>query len=293
MTAARIFRACALAVLTLGILVPIALADSGVAPVNTVRPALSGTAKDGQTLTATNGTWNGTDPITYKYQWLRCDPVSWVCTTISSATSATYVLTSAEVGFKMVSAVTATNSAGQSTANSYGSAVVVPTAPVNTAKPTLSGSPGRQALTSSTGTWSGTTPLTFGYQWSRCNPVSWACSNISGATSSTYAVGAADVGFRIIAAVSASNAAGQASASSYASSVVAAQVPTNVTRPRSPGTRRRGKPCRARPVCGPGLSRSPTPTSGSAATRSPGPVQTSRTRPTLRTPSLPRTSGTR
>jgi hypothetical protein len=93
-------------------------------PVNTAKPVLSGTARDGQALSTTAGTWTGTPPFTYTYQWLRCDPVSWVCTNVAGATNATYTLTSADVGYKMTSAVTATNSAGHATANSYSSAVV-------------------------------------------------------------------------------------------------------------------------------------------------------------------------
>ena len=38
-------------------------------------PAIAGTPLDGQTLTADAGTWTGTGPITYTYQWQRCDAV--------------------------------------------------------------------------------------------------------------------------------------------------------------------------------------------------------------------------
>ena len=97
-------------------LVPIALAEGGTPPANTVKPALSGTAKDGQALSTTDGTWSGTVPITFSYQWLRCDPVTWVCPVIAGAQASSYTLTSADVGFKIQSSVTATNVAGQATA---------------------------------------------------------------------------------------------------------------------------------------------------------------------------------
>ncbi len=45
------------------------------APANTVLPSISGTVQVGQTLTASAGTWTGTAPITYTYQWQRCNAV--------------------------------------------------------------------------------------------------------------------------------------------------------------------------------------------------------------------------
>ncbi|HTA15944.1 MAG TPA: LamG domain-containing protein, partial [Solirubrobacteraceae bacterium] len=39
--------------------------DAGEYPVNTVLPTITGTAKDGSTLTASKGTWTGMTPITY------------------------------------------------------------------------------------------------------------------------------------------------------------------------------------------------------------------------------------
>ena len=42
-------------------------------PVSVQAPTLSGTAAQGQTLHVTPGTWNGQQPITYTFRWLRCD----------------------------------------------------------------------------------------------------------------------------------------------------------------------------------------------------------------------------
>jgi sugar lactone lactonase YvrE len=42
-------------------------------PRNTMRPAISGEPALGQTLTSTSGTWAGDTPISYAYQWERCE----------------------------------------------------------------------------------------------------------------------------------------------------------------------------------------------------------------------------
>jgi hypothetical protein len=94
------------------------------APVNTAAPAVSGTAQVAQTLTTTNGTWNGATPITYAIKWVSCDANGAACVDIAGATSTTYKLTTADVGRRIRSLVTATNSTGSSQASS------APTAPV-------------------------------------------------------------------------------------------------------------------------------------------------------------------
>lgn len=41
------------------------------APINTVAPVVSGTVAEDELLSCTTGTWTGTTPITYTYQWYR------------------------------------------------------------------------------------------------------------------------------------------------------------------------------------------------------------------------------
>jgi hypothetical protein len=86
--------------------------SSGVAPVNTVAPAITGTAQEGETVTCSTGTWTGTPTITYAYQWKRNG------SNIGSATSSTYVLVTADVSQSITCQVTATNGSGSASATS-------------------------------------------------------------------------------------------------------------------------------------------------------------------------------
>src|SRR3984885_3720544 len=61
-------------------------------PVNATFPSVSGTDRVGQTLTATTGSWGGQTPISFTYQWQRCDSASSNCTPIPGATTPTYVV---------------------------------------------------------------------------------------------------------------------------------------------------------------------------------------------------------
>jgi fibronectin type III domain protein/calcineurin-like phosphoesterase family protein len=203
-------------------------AAGGTPPANTAPPVVSGTPQQGATLTTSNGTWSG-GPTSYGYQWRRCDQAGGACADIGSANAVSYVAQAADVGFTLRSVVTATNTAGSSSATSAPTGVVAAApggAPGNTALPTISGTAREErTLTASTGTWTGVAPITFAYQWHRCDAGGNACSNIPLALASSYALAAVDVGTTLRVAVTATNGSGSTTAASNPSALVASRPP--------------------------------------------------------------------
>jgi hypothetical protein len=103
-------------------------------------------------------------------------------------------------------------------------------APVNHARPTILGrSIDGAMLSAAIGEWGGTPPLTFGYQWMRCTINS--CQPISGANGATYLLTSSDVAYRLNVLVTASNAAGAATAESDETAIVSPAPPLNVKPP--------------------------------------------------------------
>ena len=102
---------------TQDLFVPSALwlvSDEGPAA-NTSGPSIGGIARDGSTLTANPGTWNGTPTITYEYQWQRCDAAGDNCVDIAGRDrQRRYTLGPADVGSTIRVVVTAVNDAGSS-----------------------------------------------------------------------------------------------------------------------------------------------------------------------------------
>jgi len=193
-----------------------------VAPSNTNPPTIAGAAQDGATLTTNNGTWTGTAPFTFSYEWRRCHPAGDSCVAVDGATSASYVLTTADVGSTIRVAVSANNAGGTTTVASAVTAVVSAAPPNNAVAPTISGvAQDNKALTASSGNWTGSTPITYAYQWRRCNGSGQGCANISGATASIYTATTADVGATIRVMVTGSNVAGSSAATSAQTAAVA------------------------------------------------------------------------
>jgi hypothetical protein len=203
------------------------------APTNTTPPAVTGTAKVGQTLTVSNGTWTGS-PTNYSYRWQRCTS-STSCTTISDANANTYVVRNADVGHTLRAVVSASNADGLSTANSNMTDTVTAATgiPVNTAQPSITGDAiVGDVLTAENGSWSNA-PTSYRYRWLECDRFGGSCVP-TGYTGRRYVVQLVDVGGTLRVEVTARNAAGSATARSTRSDVVQAQAVVTTTPDKAP-----------------------------------------------------------
>lgn len=215
----------------LAIVVPTGFGAQQAIPANTAQPTISGTTAQGQTLTATAGTWSNS-PTSFAYQWMRCPASGGAadasdCAAIGGATTTSYVVAAGDVGSRFRIRVTATNDDGPATAASNATDLVTATAPgpPNTQPPTISGQAVvGQTLTATQGTWTGT-GLTFAYQWRRCDTAGAQCADISGATATTYALVAADSGRTVRVEVTAKNATGETTIASAQTAVVTTAAP--------------------------------------------------------------------
>ncbi|MEE3098834.1 MAG: phage tail tube protein, partial [Pseudomonadota bacterium] len=91
------------------------------APANSVLPAVSGVAQEGEDLTALTGVWSGAPAFTY--QWQTDGSGSWA--NISGATASTYTVLTGDVGDNLRVIVTGTNGAGSAAATSAATDAVV------------------------------------------------------------------------------------------------------------------------------------------------------------------------
>lgn len=186
-------------------------------PVNSVAPAVTGTATVGQTLTSSTGTWShqGGTVHTFAYQWQRDAQGSGGYTNIAAATASTYVLVGADDLCHIRCFVTATNTGGNGTATASNvvGTVVDSGVPVNSVAPAGSGTLNVNSFVSvTTGTWShtGGNAVTYTYQWQDSANGTSGWANIAAATSSGYSIAIGELNLYLRCNVTAHNSAGDA-----------------------------------------------------------------------------------
>jgi hypothetical protein len=109
---------------------------------------------------------------------------------------------------------------------SAGGVALAAAAPVNESPPTVAGAAKDGAkLRAAAGTWSGQKPIVYAYQWTRCDGFGNECEDIASATRRVYKATSKDVGHALRVLVTASDAAGSASAESAPTTAINAVAP--------------------------------------------------------------------
>ncbi|WP_212743168.1 fibronectin type III domain-containing protein [Microbacterium sp. 2FI] len=193
----------------------------------TPTPTISGTAKVGLRLTASAGTW-APATVTLKYQWRRGGAA------ITGATASTYVLVAADKGSQITVTVTGSKSGYTSVSKTSAAKTVLAGTLTLTPTPTISGTAKvGLKLTASAGTW-GPATVTLKYQWRRDGTA------ITGATGSTYVLGAADKGRQVTVTVTGSKSGYTSVSKTSAAKTVLAGTLTLTPTPTISGTAKVG-----------------------------------------------------
>lgn len=183
---------------------------AAIAPLNTVVPTISGNTYVDNTLTCTaNGTWTGTDPVTFRHQWQRSGA------DIPGANTTTYLLGFADRAETIRCAVFGENVADSVVAYSTNTAPIKMLPYLNTAPVISGGNTISSNLVCTAGQWTSTAfvgPPVF--QWYR-NSI-----NIAGANTFNYVVVGPDVGTSLHVQVEVTNEDGTSYANSAPLNIV-------------------------------------------------------------------------
>ena len=192
-------------------------------------------------MSAATGIWSGTDPLAYSYRWEACNNAGGECKEIHGAVETALSLLESDVGSTIRVIVTATNSAGSTSATSPATSPIAALLPGNTSLPSITGLLQQAGqLTAASGEWSGTKPISYSYRWEACNNAGGECKEIHGAVETALSLLESDVGSTIRVIVTATNSAGSTSATSPATSPIAALLPANTSLPSITGLLEQG-----------------------------------------------------
>lgn len=187
--------------------------------------SISGTATVGSRLTATPNSTAAVPSATFYYTWLQYDTslTRWV--PIQGATSVTFTPDASLLGVEIKVRVRAINNNGdvseESNSVTVGAAGTAPT--IASASAAGTGEVG-EVLTASHGAVRGTPTPAVSYRWQQ-KTAGGAWENIAGATAARFRVTAAQQGSAVRVVVTATNAAGSASATSKAIVIKRAPAP--------------------------------------------------------------------
>jgi hypothetical protein len=200
-----------------------------------ILPAISGSPTDGATVYASRASQVGRGPFTYSYQWLDCPPGGGACVNNGPPTSSNGLrLKPGDEGQTIEVAVTQTGAAG--TVGPHTSAPigpVLPSPPVNTVAPVISGSSADGSVLSAThGTWSGAPATSYSYVWQSCGGT---CANVA-TNAAGYRLQPSDVGHTIKVLVAETNPDGTGGpVASSAVGPITASPPVNASPPTITG----------------------------------------------------------
>jgi hypothetical protein len=117
-----------------------AVARAAAPPAFTSPPVVQGDTVLGSTLQVVGATWTGDPAPSVRYHWARCPADVIVCKAIKDAVEAQYVVTGADVGFRLAAQVDLKNTAGTATATTAPTAVIT-TVPTPAPAPPPPGAP--------------------------------------------------------------------------------------------------------------------------------------------------------
>ncbi|HEY4098390.1 MAG TPA: hypothetical protein VGM33_22890 [Baekduia sp.] len=196
--------------------------------------AITGTAAVSQTVRVVPGQWS-VPLIGARYQWQRCAADGTGCVDVAGAGGVVYPITIADAGHALTVREDATSPGRTASATSTPVVVADQPAPVATVAPTISGVAARtNTLMLRPGTWANTSRTS--YQWARCDAAGAHCATVAGATGVYYLLTAADIGFTITAAVSATNTSQTVTTYAAPTAVVTKLLPVSRRPPVVVGT---------------------------------------------------------
>jgi hypothetical protein len=233
-------------------------------PVSTASQVITGSVAyppaAGAVLSTNDGNWAGNPRPTLTYQWYRCSEVitsssfelNPKCTEVSGATSNTYSLVDADPSSSMMVGITGENIWGTSTRYSISTAIVTEKVRLITSPSLVGNARIGEEITGDEGVWRGFPKPSAVYSWYTCttaNPAApvriaaasgtgvvppAACTKITGATRSTFAVSETHLGKMLIFMVTKSNNVNGTitTVNAYSqSSLPAAQPPVALAKP--------------------------------------------------------------